>query len=198
MFCFPFCREVSERPHIVWLDNFSKLYYRTKPDVDNGTLHHGLWSGVALIEWDGASDVSLKVVRFQDGSVMSALPPRLFTCLFDRYTTSSLADVDSQGMNMLDNSICSRYNVNNVPLKPVVDVRVEPGLHALLERRGDGMQNLFPKRLIKKNIGKNTDFLSVVRDQVLQIESSRPARYGILLADIDIFIRCIKVWDLRL
>jgi hypothetical protein len=180
-------------PHIHWIDNFSKLYNRTKPSIESGPVHNSLWTGVAVIEWDGASDVSLELVRHQDGSNMAALPPRLCTGYFDRGICQGLSDIDALGMNVLDMSTCTRYNVNNVPCKPVVDITDDPALHALLEQRGDGMRNLYPQCLIKANIGKNTDLLKIMRQRLDEVEAARPQRYGVVLADIDIFSRCLKV-----
>jgi hypothetical protein len=104
-----------------------------------------------------------------------------------------LRDIDELGMNVLDTSICTRYNVNNVPCKPVVDIVAEPALHAVLQQRGDGMRNLYPQCLIKANIGKNTHLLRIMRQRLEEVEAARPQRYGIVLADIDIFCRCLKV-----
>lgn len=191
--CISSFRTLEARPHLMWFDNFSKLFARTMPDISNGVVSQCLWTGVALMEWKGDADLTLNRVHYGNGEYMSASPPRLFTAYFDRCCIEAVIELDGAGMFYLDNSICVQYNVNNVPCKPVVDAEEEPELADWLSKRSDGMRNCHPKKLIKKNIGSTRGMLQIMRTYMFEIEATRPQKYGVILADIDIFCAIQKV-----
>jgi hypothetical protein len=188
-----FFRELQSKPHQLWLDNFTKLYNTSLPGLKGGARNDCLWTGAALVQVDGLPSLSMRLHRMPDGSVMSAMHPRICTSYFINNMKAIVAAVDVSGIFHLDSSICSRYNVNNVPCKPIPDMIREPGLHALLSQSPDGLQNWFPKSLLKRNIGSNVGLMKILRDFVIDIEVKEPPVYGMILADINIFWRTLKV-----
>lgn len=188
-----FVRQLQSTPHLLWIDNFSKLFNTSRPRLQGGARSDCMWTGVALVQVDGLPSLSMRLHRMPDGSVMSAMPPYICTSYSINNMKAIVSAVDASGIFHLDSSICSRYNVNNVPCKPVPDMIREPGLHELLSRSPDGLQNWYPKALIRRNIGSNIGLLKILRDFVVDTEVSNPPRYGIILADINIFWRGLKV-----
>ena len=184
-------RELKEKPHLIWLDNFAKLYYSSKPTIKHGSHQNCLWTGVATVQWDGWSNISLDVVSYPDGSEMSAMPLNMGTSYMNQHVKGLLRAADANGDFHLDNSIVRRYNVNNVPCKPVPDMIREPGLHALLTRSPDGLNHWYPNHLLETNIASNTGLFQILRDYVEEAEQS--GKYLILLVDINIFNRICKV-----
>jgi hypothetical protein len=165
----------------------------SRPGLIGGARNDCLWTGAAVVQVDGLPSLSMRLQRLPDGSVMSAMPPYICTSYFLTYMKAIVAAVDVAGIFHLDTSIVSRYNVNNVPCKPVPDMIREPGLTALLAKSPDGLQNWFPKGLVRRNIGSNAGLMKILRDFVIDIELTDPPKYGIILADINIFWRTLKV-----
>lgn len=191
--CYILVRKLESKPQLIWLDKFSKLYNTSRPGLSGGARSDCLWTGVALVQHEGLPNLSMDVVHLDDGSVMSAMPPRICTSYFNEHVKSLLITVDASSWYHLDSSIVSQYSVNNVPCKPVPDMIREPGLHALLSKSPDGLQNWYPKQMLSRNIGTNNGLLKILRDIVVDLEVDETPKYRVILADINIFWRGLKV-----
>jgi hypothetical protein len=145
------------------------------------------------MEWSGISEIDMTLERQPDGNILPAMPLNLFTEELDEYCQDQMDIVDSFGINWLDRSICQRYNVNNVPLKPIVDEDEEPELHAWLANSNDGLRYVHPKQMLTTNIGSNRGVCRILRDYAAEVEATRPSQYRIILSDIDVFMKCLRV-----
>ena len=55
------------------------------------------------------------------------------------------------------------------------------------------MDHMIPEKLLKDNIGSNIGLLKVLRSIVDEVDTARVKRYRVLLSDIDIYWRIMKV-----
>ena len=141
----------------------------------------------------GAAEVNMRIDVLEENQ-MPAMPPNIGTCYFDRFIKKCLKkNRVREGMKYYDHSKCVLYDVNVVPLKPTVNPDHDPVLHADLAAKMDSLKNLYPKELIQKNIGSNVVLFEILKDHLSELDACRPRRYSIILADINIFHRTLKV-----
>ena len=98
-----------------------------------------------------------------------------------------------------DKSLLFRWEVNNVPLRPVVRAGMRQDYIDGLNRRADSLDNLHPIRLIDINPGENVGFARVMKqlsdennwDDKLDEPSCN--KYTAMFMDCDLFDKCVKV-----
>jgi hypothetical protein len=194
MFAFLFVdlyRQLAEVPHVIWMDNFSKTYIRKVPNFEhkNSAWHDCLWTGVALKKWEGdATITSLEVTR-ENGTIIPAMPDTLFDPALLSKLATWVKFTDAKGMFLYDSSI-SKY-ATRTPVE--VDPVTEPDLFATMKRRQHGLGNLYPIELQQHNIGDKRGFTRVFRKYLNEVLNSRPKRYSVVMADVDIFPKILKV-----
>ena len=64
---------VDSEPHIIWIDNFSKLYLARMIDMEKHHLQKLLWSGIAVKRFVFPDEVSDAVMRDDAGFVIPAV-----------------------------------------------------------------------------------------------------------------------------
>jgi hypothetical protein len=177
-------------PHVIWLDNFSKTYIRKVPKFEqtNSAWHDCLWTGVAMKRWDGEARISCLLTR-ENGEIVPAMP----NTLCDPTLTSKLETwvkfTDAKGMFLYESSISKA--ATRVPVE--VDKVTEPELFAKMQEKQHGLANLYPIELQQLNIGQNRGFARVFRKYLDEVVNSRPKRYSVVMADVDIFPKILKV-----
>ena len=140
-----------------------------------------------------ATTVDLTMV-VENGDVVPAMPDD-FMLHIEKFKENM--ELFGKKAQLAKQSEAWRKGVNNVPLKP--DPRkYEPGpVRTALEANIDGLQNTVPVCITGENIGSNQGFLDVVlrewREHQARNEASGVKKYLVLLADINIFDRLIKV-----
>jgi len=188
LFCL--CRQIAEVPHVIWMDNFSKTYIRKVPKFEqtNSAWHDCLWTGVAMKKWEGDATTSLHVTR-ENGTIIPAMPDTLF----DPALLSKLATwvnfTDTKGMFLYNSSISKL--ATRIPVE--VDSVTEPDLFANMKKLHHGLGNLYPIELQQLNIGDKRGFVRVFRKHLEEVMNSRPKRYSVVMADVDIFPKILKV-----
>ena len=193
---------IEDQPHVTWLDNFSKIYNRKSATLQQGIWHDCLWTGVAVNKWNPsigfeADHVNLSALLDDSGTVISAMPSALGTAPSVRFLKQQMQKMKEEGgMFQYESSICKKYDVRNIPLKHVVSEVEDPELFNILIRRVDGLKHFYPKQLLKKNIGSNKGLLQILWDKLSETIATRPRKYSIIVADVDIFKRILKVFDI--
>jgi hypothetical protein len=188
------CSILKSECHVIWVDNFSKVYQMKIPNMDIGVWHDCLWTGVAIREFVPVeprySNLSL-AIDMQPGDDSNAMPNDLFHRM-KKFLASAKQITDST-MFVYDTSIVTRYNVRNVPLKPIVDAVAHPKWHSALASSVDGLYHLHPVGLIKRNIGSNEGLMRILKRYVDIYEEEKVQLYQVMNVDINIFKRIIKV-----
>ena len=100
--CVVLCRIMETLPHVIWWDNFSKLYATSIPNNERKAWADCLWTGVGLHICDGPP-VTLDVTYDDAGQVDNIMPLQLddVSPLFDQ----EIQELDAEGEYYLDNSL---------------------------------------------------------------------------------------------
>ena len=181
-FCVVFS-EVQAGVHVTWLDNFSKFYAIAVQGLA-GAAAECLWTAHGLHRYVGPpiSTALIPTVR--------GMPAELFAPDIVALLKQKMAAADGVGFSYFKNSVCHKYNVRQVPLKPDPRAVNDPVLAAVLRESRDGMHNFFPLGIMPDNIGSNRGLLLVLKD--LYGIQPRPGHYSFLSADCNIFLRLLK------
>jgi hypothetical protein len=170
--------------HVAWLDNFSKFYAIAVQGL-SGACAECLWTARGLHRYVGPT-VSTALVAGQRGMPLNMFSPQLIT-LFKQ----KMAVADGISYAYFKDSVCYKFAVRQVPLKPDVDVVSEPALAAVLSQSRDGLRNFFPMGMLSENIGSNRGLLLILKN--LFQAPPKPGHYSFLSVDCNIFLRMLKV-----
>lgn len=159
------------------------------PSMKRGTYSSCLWTGIANRKYTGGLDISLEYKHTDNGQLVTAMPPDLWQNeirFLDLYQ-----DMDESPEDYLQSSLCVSWNISNVPPKPKIDERKYPQL-VVKAKRCRRLDNMIPERMTKYNMASNEDTLLLLRE-ILEETKTRVKRYRVVLSDINIFDKLIKV-----
>lgn len=181
---------------VVWIDNYQKKAKFHNVTFARGNWNDNQWTTKCLFmppEHLRETTVQL-VVLVRDGVVVPAMPND-FMLQVDKFK-ANMALFGSKAQLARQSESYVR-NVNNVPLKPKPCAYPAGPVRTALEANIDGLQNTIPVCITEENIGSNKGFLEVVRREWQQHQARCAAtgvqKYLVLLADINIFDRLLKV-----
>jgi hypothetical protein len=189
-FATPLCSDHQREPHVMWVDNFSKIYRINHITMDSGAYRDCLWTGEAIHRYTGRAAVSMNVMHDRNGQVVPIMPRDMFEQQ-PRLIAASQA-VDAMGSRLYESSLVLGYNVCNIPLKPSVDAQEYPELYSHLQRREDGLGEFYPTRIAKHNPGSNTGLHSYMQEVYEKLAETNEY-YKVYKADCNIFSRWMKV-----
>jgi hypothetical protein len=173
----------------MWLDNFSKIYACNVQGIDVGAFKDCLWTGIAAHQYFGPP-VNLALCAAMPGSPLTAMNDQDSARL-----SLAMKRFDASSPLRHATSVCVRFGVNRVPLKPVVSIDSDRKLHKYLQESRDGMRHFHPVRIATDNIGSNAGLLRLLR-KMSEDHQSAPVcdRKRVFLAvDINIYWRIMKV-----
>lgn len=183
--------EILSRPHVLWVDNFSKCLATAVPDAMHGAYKACLWTGSAVFSCTDES-ISDTVVHNLDGSVRPAMPDDILDG--SQAVGRALHHVLGQGWKLYSTSLVATYDVRTIPLK--IDTKVFPELAPTIEDPKNTLFNVYPNGLVDMNIGSNRGLAVVIR-QLYEQYGMQPgggcSRYLTLNADENIHWRTLKV-----
>jgi hypothetical protein len=186
-------RAVQKRPHVTWVDNFSKFMARQVPTVAKGIFSSCLWAGEAAFECDpnqdAAFDMQIKILP--NRKVKPAMPDDLLTHK-DRIV-NGLKHVLTNSRNYYDRSLVLKYDVRSIPLK--VNTKVFPEMKSKVEDKRNTTAIVYPVRLIDHNIGGNQGLVTILRQKMERqgMHDGTCTHYEILNVDENIYWRTLKV-----
>ena len=193
MITFLTCRNFQRYNHVIWWDNFSKLYASSIPDVNTGAWAAVLWSGVAIHLYEGPP-VDLDLAYDRHGVLQPIMPIDIDD--MNALMADELEDLDAEGEFYLAHSLVEQLNVDTVPLKVVVDEDEYPEEYERLDRGHDTLRCFAPVDVLTHNIGSNEGLLIMFRDHCEKhgiIGSGTCSKYTIITADVNIYWRLLKV-----
>jgi hypothetical protein len=182
---------IRSRPHVMWVDNFSKIYRVNHHTEDAGAYRDALWTGEAIHVYNGAQPIDISISRDEHNNVIPIMPDNMF----DKRThlLYACSKVDALGHMLYNNSLVKHYKVNNVPLKPVIPRASDPALFDHLAKREDGLGEFIPTQLHKMNPGSDTGLHAYMRLAYDQWNQRQGRHYMMYKADCNIFSRWCKV-----
>lgn len=124
---------------------------------------------------------------FTDNTIVSAMPPSLLG------QHQQLADYITSNMSpdsVFADALCFTHTITRVPPKLPDDAWVEQEDQERMAESVDGLSRFHPLDINKNNIGSNEGLIKVIRhlDTILA-----PDRYAVVVADINIYMRLLKV-----
>ena len=197
-------REVEDGPHVVWFDNYNKMFRKQIASMTRDQLALCMWNGYAVRPYKGRVEVSMKVKRL-NYQVVPAMPQLAdlwsrTDAIDDAIISSTATDIANSAsqeipLDFLDNSLYAQWGADRVPLKPDKNV-VPEEYKAAIENSPDTLENFFPKGLIEHNVGSNVGLARVMRkiyDEKKMGSVLGSPTYIALNVDLNIFYRLMKV-----
>ena len=177
---------VLTAPCVVWLDNFSKTLARQHPTVERGVYTPMLWT-VSAVKTLHASVARSTELVFDDDGVISAMPP---TLLGDHANLTEYLTIRMSSESMFDTALCVAHSIKRVPPKLPDDAWVSQEDRERVADSVDGLTRFHPLEILQHNIGSNEGLMRVIRhmDTILA-----PDRYAVIVVDINIYMRLLKV-----
>ena len=178
--------------HVLWVDNFSKVFRKSIPTSSTGTYNSCLWTGYAAFVVDD-DRVKTSILKNHRGQIVHGMP----TDPCDAGRVSQVIDglqyVHADMRSYYDGSTVKRFDVRNVP--PKIDTKRHIDMKQVVEDPKNSTQNVHPLKLYKKNIGSNEGLISVLSDiaATYGLINSTCSDYVILNVDENIYWRIMKV-----
>ena len=170
--------------HVTWLDNFSKFYAIAVQGLA-GPVAECLWTARGVHRYVGPP-----VSSAQQPNVRG-MPDDLFSADIIGLFKQKMDTADAVSYLYLKSSVCFKYTVRQVPLKPAAASVDDPAVAAVLRESRDGMRNFHPLGMLSENIGSNRGLLIILKD--LFGVQPRPGHYSFISVDCNIFLRMLKV-----
>ena len=148
---------------------------------------------MALRKYNGCHDITMDIMRDEDGEIIPAMPDDPFMY---RAELLSMWRIHAVRGSYYEQSLCFRYEVSNVPPKPVFHkVNNDKHRRAVL---GDTstLSTHYAKGKLPINIGSNMGLARIMRDhyeEKKQHLDNECTSYTAFNADINIFDRVAKV-----
>ena len=178
--------------HVLWVDNFSKVFRKSIPTTSTGTYNSCLWTGYAAFVVDDHR-VNTALITDRRGLLIHGMP--LEPCNEETViqVNEGLKWVHNTMRSYYDVSTVKRYDVRNVP--PKIDTKRHAEMKITIEDQKNSLHNVHPLKLFKKNIGSNEGLISVLSDicSTYGITNSTCSDYLILNVDENIYWRIMKV-----
>jgi hypothetical protein len=165
-------------PHVLWIDNFSKILPRSIPRASLESFKACLWTVYGFNQLPGTTNLDLVYD-------LSALPPQFQTEATKQCFQDVYLQAESEPWQRYDTSI-SR-TLTRIPLELTSAAR---------DREDNIMARFFPASIRPCNIGANHVLLEIL-EEYLEAEAKSPvATYQIIMCDINIYNRILKVTHL--
>ena len=187
---------MDTEPHVIWLDNFSKMFRTRMGSMGADSMHKMLWTGVAIKRFPHTPPETCDVMRDASGFVIPAMASNPFVYipelvdLLTTYTQTGTMDY----IPVHGTSLMVRWNAHQVPLYPDL-TRVHPALRATIEKCNDNMADFYPQGLDPNNIGSNIGLSRVVRRFYTErgMNLVTCPKYTMFTVDVNIYDRMLKV-----
>ena len=183
-------------PHVLWFDNFSKMFRHTMTTMSRATLADALWTGLAIRQY-AFPGISMNIMM-RRGFPVTAMPDDPFEHVAPMLATMmQVTEVKGNMPLLYDDSMYVRWGVNRVPVVPMRD-KLPPEVLASLQRCPARLDDFYPKGLLKTNVGSNIGLCKVMLEVLRSSGHDLPAppkKYLAMTVDINIFDRVLKAND---
>ena len=185
-------RKIVKMAHVLWVDNFSKVFRKSIPTSSTGTYNSCLWTGYAAFIVDD-DRVNTTIITNHRGLPVHGMPSD--PCDAERVTevVAGLQYVHADMRSYYDSSTVKRFDVRNAP--PKLDTKRHIKMKRSVDDPKNSTQNVHPLKLFKKNIGSNEGLISVLSDiaATYGLINNTCSDYVILNVDENIYWRIMKV-----
>lgn len=171
------CRETLALPHVLWLDNYAHYLKVNAPTISKQMWRECLWSVCGIISMHSLADQQF--LRKRPGVIVMPSRDEILTQASNIAALSYIKKREQQSTICFETS--RSRDVTRVPIKP----------ESAESARADDDRFFIPKGIFKSNIGSNTGMLKLLMDT--RREEARLPNYTVLLVDVNIYWRIIKV-----
>ena len=185
-------RDVQSGPHVIWIDNFSKILSRAIPSEQKGLYTSALWTGVAAFSGNTA-DIDDSVRVDNQGDIVPAMPDNLLQ--YKDAVASGVRATMRKGQFLYTDSLCNQYDVRTIP--PKMDCKRFPALCGVVDDGSSTLNSVHPVDMLPQNIGSNRGLISIIRSfyENYKMDTEDCDRYLTINADENIFWRILKVYE---
>jgi hypothetical protein len=190
-------RSIFDNSCVLWLDNFSNIYKKSKLKVSSHAYNAALWAVEAVHIYRGSIPVCLRFIH-NNNELVPGIPPNLFTqssvdrlkSLFSRRQSDDGFSICNDG-NSLWNTF--RPYINNTALKPDITSELFPEYFARLVQKRDSLKHITPTRILLHNPGSDIGLANCVGQIMKLSRDSFKQRYIPLKVDTNIYTRILQV-----
>ena len=155
--------------HVIWLDNFNKMYRTRMIDMlkNTGTLQKMNWTGIATKRFAFPDQVDDSVMRDVTGQIIPGVASNPFAYINELHnllfqmTSNKEPGKAMEYLRLNAGSLMRVWNAQTVPLKPEVS-RMNAALRPAFLASHDKMANFHPVGLSRENIGSNEGLAKVL------------------------------------
>jgi hypothetical protein len=189
-----YIRNAFHRTSSIWLDNFNKNLYASKPTLQSGTYAGNNWTGWAVHPVPERLRIDLACL-VHEGEIVWAMPKdleELFSYETEVYN-ACMAEQKTYGRDLYEDSLLLKHKARTVPLTPVVFDDDKDA--TLYQSRCQSTESLIPMTLSQENIGDNLGFHRQFKDfydEHIRVTVNK-SRYFAFQSDIKIFMPMMKV-----
>jgi hypothetical protein len=153
-------------PHVLWIDNFSKMYRKAMADMAKKVLQDALWTGIAMRKYmrdDVTLNVMWKTTAGFAPRVIAAMPADPFEDIVEMLTamTDMTQDEDGNMPLLFKTSMFSAWGVNKVPIEPMHEHLPADVLEKVISCPGS-LESFYPQGLMSDNVGSNAGLVRVM------------------------------------
>lgn len=185
-------RNIVKMAHVLWVDNFSKVFRKSIPTSSTGTYNSCLWTGYAAFIVDDHR-VNTTIITNHHGQKIHGMP--IDPCDDESVTRviEGLRYVHADMRSYYDSSTVKCFDVRNIP--PKIDTKRHVDMKRTIDDPKNSTQNVHPLKLFKKNIGSNEGLIAVLSDiaSTYGMINNTCSDYVILNVDENIYWRIMKV-----
>ena len=180
------------RPHVLWVDNYSKVFRKSVPTTNKGRYNTCLWTGYAAFVCD-TPNIQTTLLKNRDGMVIPGMPDNLCSEESVDQVKAGITFVSNNIRKYYYESVVLQYDVANVP--PKINTNIHTRLRTVVEHVKNSTKNVHPLKLLKRDIGSNAGLISVLVDicETYGVVDQSCTDYVILNVDSNIYWRILKV-----
>lgn len=180
-------------PHVLWVDNFSKVFRKSIPRAADGTYNSCMWTGYAAFVAED-SNVQTTLLVAPNGRTVPGMPSELCSAVSVARVKEGIEYVHADLRTQYDGSVVLLYDVRNVP--PKIDTKRHIQMKHIVDHVKNSTHNVHPLKLFKKNIGSNEGLIAVLADiaKTYGMVDDTCSDYVTLNVDENIYWRILKVF----
>jgi hypothetical protein len=170
---------------VTWLDNFSKSYAANMQAVDKGTYSDCNWTGEGHKVSCALNPSPLNLIPNLPGMSVD-----MFSKAILKRITKAFTKMEQTDDKVFETSWVTRFDIRRVPPK------YQPRSGRVFERDrlgGATLKVYYPERMIDISIGSNWGLMKLIRDEHDRIPLDERTQYRVILSDVNIFARLVKV-----
>ena len=185
------CCSDTSRQYVTWVDNYSHVYHKTVIRCSQLDYVLQMWTVEArclLATEAGPVDMSL---RRSDGVIVPLMPAEMFDYTDIAVVLDSVVALTAKFE--YDSSLCVKWSIRSTPPKPDLK-KLSDQQRTRATVQSQFLSRIVPVQVHEFNVGSNAGlcrYMRMLQDQITA--APHDDRYHVLVVDVNIFERALKV-----